>query len=190
MAKFSRWDRKVVQGATVAAVSTAGAAASVAAIESNGPFNFFDQLALALQSDIYTSVGIPAFVAGVLFFPVGLKALGSRFGFALRAAASAAAVSFVNRVLVWASYARPDSLPDGLKEIFATPALLWPRALDAVAFGLDWNALLGISATLLAGGLAWAAQPLLKRIARQPRFEPISTFDSQPMRVPARARVR
>ena len=190
MAKLSRWDRKVVQGATVAVASTAGAAASVAAIEAAGPFNFFDQLSLALQSDIYTSVGIPAFVAGVLFFPVGLNALRSRFGFALRAAGMAAAVSLVNRVLVWASFLQPNSLWDGLKEVFAHPAVLWPRAFDAVLFGLDWNALLGISATLLAGGLAWAAQPLARRIARQPRFEPISSFDAQPVRAPVRARVR
>jgi hypothetical protein len=190
MARFSRWDRKVLHGATVAAATTAGAALAVTLIHSDQPLGFFDRLMWVLQSDIYTSVGIPAFVAGVLFFPVGILALRSRFGFAARAALTAAAVSFVNRVLVWASFENPDSLFKGLQSVWANPSMLWPSPFDTVALGLDWNAILGLTATAIAAGLAWAAQPLLKRIAKQPRLESISAFDAGQVRAPARVGVR
>lgn len=190
MARLSRWDRKVVHGATVAAAAVAGAALAVTAINSDLPMGFFDRLFWTLKSDIYTSVGIPSFVAGFLFFPVGIKALAGRFGFALRAAATAAAVSLTNRVLVWASFENPNSLWDGLGAVWANPAMLWPQAADAVALGLDWNALLGLGATVLAGGLAWAAQPLLKRIAKQPRLSSEQSWESNGVRVPARVSVR
>lgn len=187
MARLSRWDRKVLQGATVAAAATAGAALAVTLIHSDQPLGFFERLWWVLKSDLYTSVGLPSFVAGVLFFPVGLKAVASRFGFALRAAATTAAVCLVNRTLVWASFENRDSLWEGLKAVWANPSMLWPSPLDAVALGLDWNALLGLTATAIAGGLAWAAQPLMKRIAKQPRFEPL--VEEQPVRAPARVRV-
>jgi hypothetical protein len=188
MARLSRWDRKVVHGATVAAAAVAGAALAVTAINSDLPMGLFERLLWALKSDLYTSVGVPSFVAGFLFFPVGIKALAGRFGFALRAAATAAAVSFTNRVLVWASYENPDSLWAGLQAVWANPASLWPVAPDVVALGLDWNGLLGLSATALAGGLAWAAQPLLKRIAKQPRLSAEQAWE--PVRTPARVGVR
>lgn len=187
MARLSRWDRKVLQGATVAAAATAAAALAVTLIHSDLPMGFFERLRWVLEGDLYTSVGLPSFVAGALFFPVGLKAVASRFGFALRAAATAAAVSLVNRVLVWASFENRDSLFDGLRAVWANPALLWPSPADAVALGLDWNALLGLGATALAGSLAWAAQPLMKRIARQPRFAPVA--EEQAVHAPARVRV-
>lgn len=187
--RFSRLDRKVVQGATVAAAATAGAIVAVAAIHSDSPSDFVERLGWAAQSDIYTSVGLPSFVAGALFFPVGLRALSSRGWFAAKAAATAAAVSVVNRVLVWASYERPDSLWDGLGELWARPELLWPAPLDVVALGLDWNGLLGLTATALTGALAWAAQPLLRKIARGPRLGPIAEFEASSSARPLR-RVR
>jgi hypothetical protein len=187
---ISRWDRKVVQGATVAAAATAGAAISMAAIETHTVTDFLAYIGWALKSDIYTSVALPSFIAGLAFFPVGLKALRSRLGFALRAMGTTAAVCFVNRILVWSSYERPNNLLEGIKTIFDNPSLLWPRAIDAVALGLDWNVILGILATLFAGGMAWAVQPLMNRIVKQPRFEPVSSFEREPLRVPVRARTR
>lgn len=113
--------------------------------------------------DATLRVGVPAALVGMLFFPVNVKTLGSRWGFAARAAVATLASGLANRVL-WLG-AQTDG---GVWSVLTHPTTL-------VAW--DGNAQLCALAGAVAGLAGWLLQPPMLRLARgtlPPRIERIS----------------
>jgi hypothetical protein len=155
---------KLVQGLTTALASVGAATVAVSVMDGE-PYWF--GLSAALR------VGVPAFLAGVLFFPVDAKALKSRAGFAVRALTAAFAASAAHRVLWW----------------YMTQTIDEGRTL--VPTHLDPTALLAAVAIGGAGVSAWLLQPALVKLARRPA--PLAMLErldaSEGLRSPA-SRVR
>ncbi len=158
--------RKGIQGVVTAlgAVAVAGLAVTgLAALDGGDGFTF----------DAALRVGLPSFLVGVIFFPVNEKTLGSRAGFALRAAAAAVASGLAHRALWWGNaqtLARQegplgwvDTLWAELSE--AATALLHPWVLLPDS-PLEATLALAVGATAGAALAAFLAQPSLLRLAR------------------------
>lgn len=174
--------RKLVPGFFTAAAAVGVATLSVSVVD--GHLLWFG-LGAALR------VGLPAFVAGLLFFPVAEKTLASRTGFALRAGFATLCSSIVHRALWTANAASDDPLKVGvdfstLGDVFRHPLWLWPTApIDTTA----WLAAAAIAGATTVGLLA---QPTLKRVARSRRpstASALAQLDSSRAR-PAMVRTR
>ena len=130
---------KLVQGLTTAAAAVGFGTLAISALW--GELHWFG-------FEAAVRVGAPAFLIGALFFPVDVRSLKSRGGFAVRAFIAAASSCALHRALFW--YARSETE--------------WP--VDPLA--LDPNMGLIFVATAGATALAWLAQPALLRLARKP----------------------
>ena len=149
--EMKRLLRKLVQGLSTAMCAVGGATLAVSAID--GELYWFG-LDAALR------VGVPAFVMGLVFFPVDFKALERRGVFTLRALAAASLSCAAHRVLLWAARA------DGPYPLELVPTLTGDGPL-----GIDVTAWLAVLATSGAAAAAWLAQPALLRLARSPRLD-------------------
>jgi hypothetical protein len=126
--------RKLVQGGSVGVVGLMTSQVALALVGSPSP----DLQGLLLR------VGLPCFVAGLVFFPVSAQAVATRAAFAWRVLLIALVVGVTNRVLLKAS---------GPGEFL--PAFLEPDGNLQVL-------LLGVVAAL---ALSWVTQPLLNAVA-------------------------
>jgi hypothetical protein len=91
-----RWSHKVVQGLTSALVALIGAKAVLFVMGGRAP----DLLSLTLR------VGLPAFLAGLVLFPLQRHAISSRRSLAWRVGVASLAVCAVNRVLLLGDFTR------------------------------------------------------------------------------------
>jgi hypothetical protein len=134
---------KLVQGVTTAATAVTAAFLGVAATTHS--FAYFDTWA-ALR------VGAPAFVVGMLFFPLNVRTLSNRWRFVGRAVFAAVVSSLVHRTLLASFVLGPDF-------VLHNPDVLVP-------FSFDSTLQLAMMATAGAGLAAWLFQPALLRLAR------------------------
>lgn len=126
--------RKLVQGGSVAVIGLMTSQLALAVVGAGSP----DLQGLLLR------VGLPSFVAGLVFFPVSARAVATRGAFAWRVLLIALAVGVTNRVLLKAA---------GPGEFLQT----------FLAF--DGNLQVLILGVVAALGLAWVTQPVLTAVA-------------------------
>ncbi|GEM_PF-2871775 len=147
--------RKIIPGVATAGLAVGAASLGVSVLD--GSPQLLD-LGAAIR------VGLPAFVIGLIFFPVNEQSLSSRLGFGLQAGLAAAVSCLVHRVL-WTALDASDGLPAfgidlvGVLPVLRHPSMLWPDSPDTTL----WLATSAIAAASVAGYLA---QPLLKNVAR------------------------
>lgn len=126
-----------------------------------------------LDFEAVIRVGLPSFVAGMLFFPMNEAMLATRRGFSLRVGLAAFAAALVHRVLLFSVVLdtfRDVPVPfsvDGLNALLAQPWLLMPQ-------GLDWPFVLETSAVTGAALAAYLLQPALLSVAKGRRRMPLS----------------
>jgi hypothetical protein len=137
--------KKIVQALTCGAVGVVGANGLLCLL--SGQLRWFGP-------DATLRVGLPAALIGMLFFPVNLKTLGTRWSFAGRAALAAAICSLANRVLLFGARS------DGVWNVVTHPSALLP------SWPPDGNFVLGALATVTTGLAGWLLQPAMMRIAR------------------------
>lgn len=174
--------RKLVPGAATAAAAITVATLSVSVVHA-------DLLWFGLDAAI--RVGVPAFLVGMLFFPVNEQTLASRIGFSLRTMFAAAVAGLAHRVL-WISLLNGDQLPEygfdasSVLQVLRQPSMLWFDGFDTTAY-------LAMSAVAGATVVAYAAQPMLKRFARRQRptvASALSALDSKSIGAHAAIRQR
>jgi hypothetical protein len=175
--------RKIVPGLFTGAAAVGVATLSISVVE--GELLWFG-LGAAIR------VGLPAFVAGMLFFPVNEKTLASRIGFALRTGFAAFASCVVHRVL-WTAMQLGDDLAavgidlGAVGEVLRHPSVLLP------AGPVDVTAWLALSAISGATAVGFILQPALKRLARAQRpsvASALAQLDATRGRAPAMVRTR
>jgi hypothetical protein len=152
--------RKLVPGVTTALCSVGLATLTVSAI--------YAEL-LWFGTDAAIRVGLPAFVAGILFFPANERTLASRLGFALRSGFATAGACLAHRIL-WASKRGTGELPDSVDALWARLAaalhvVRYPR--DLFPFEqVDTTLLMSLGAIAGATAVGYLAQPVLLRFAK------------------------
>jgi hypothetical protein len=134
---------KLVQGVATAATAVSAAWLGVAVM--TGSLHQFGV-------DAVLRVGAPAFVVGLLFFPLNVRTLSNRWRFVGRTVLAAIASSVVHRAFLGAWMFGPDV-------VLKNPGVLVPTQLDGTL-------LLALTATAGAGLAAWLFQPALLRLAR------------------------
>lgn len=138
--------KKLLHGVVPAVVAVLGARVGLLALGLSAP----------PLSGLVLRVGVPAFVVGLLFFPVSTAVVASRWSLTWRVLLAAMTVSVVNRLLVRGEFSDITlaEVPDRLRALVPSPA-----ALD----GNGQMMLLGVVGSVLA---AWLAQPLFLSAVR------------------------
>jgi hypothetical protein len=125
--------RKLVQGTTVAVLAMAGVQVAM--------FVLLDVRELHLLG-LTLGLGIPSFIAAVLFFPLSASVVTSRWSLCSRVLATTAVVGAANRALLF----RGD----------------WSRFVPRT---LDGNAQLILTSLAVALVFSFVAQPVMARVA-------------------------
>lgn len=133
--------RKLLHGVTTALAGLAGARLALLVLGLSPP----DLAGLVIR------VGVPAFVVGVLFFPVRLPVLERRWSLGWRVLLAAITVGVCNRLMLKGDFSRltPGDLPRRIADLVPDPA------------ALDGNAKLIVLACVSSVAVAWLLQPLV-----------------------------
>lgn len=136
-----RIGRKLIQGCTVAVLAVLGAQVAMMLLVGER------QSRLAGLS---LSVGVPAFLAAVLLFPVSPSVVASRWRLGLHVFLATLSVCVVNRLLIFRAWKR-----EHLSELIPNPA------------ALDGNAKLLLAALVTSVVMVFVAQPVMVWAARR-----------------------